>query len=165
MSLRFIAWAVLPTSLLLASGCSSVGSISGAAAGVASGGVSGNPAVGIAVGIGVRAIVDDSMDRLVRRWSDEEQRSIASQVGLMNVGERQPWNVRHVVPIRNTDGQVQVVRAFQTPLASCKEALFTVSGGDPSAAPSWFSTTMCLGPRGWQWATAEPSVARWGALQ
>lgn len=159
-----VRWA-LPATLLALTACSSVGSISGAAAGIASGGASANPAVGIAVGIGVRAIVDESVDRLVRRWSDEEQHSIALQVGLMDVGQRQPWKVIHVVPYRNTEGQVQVVRAFQTPLATCKEALFTVSGGDAASAATWFSTTMCLGPRGWQWAAAEPAVTRWGALQ
>jgi len=151
--------------LLAIGGCTSVGSVSGAAAGIASGSASGNPAVGIAVGIGVRAIVDDSVDRLTRRWSTEEQQSIADRAGGLKVGERQPWNVRHAVPIRNTDGQVQVVRAFDTPLASCKEALFTVAGSDPASAKTWFTTTVCLGPRGWQWAAAEPAVARWGALQ
>lgn len=165
--LRVTAALLLPAAtLLLAAGCSSVGSISGAAAGIASGGASSNPAIGIAVGIGVRAVVDDSMDRLTRRWSDEEQSSIAAQVGLMNVGERQPWRVRHAIPIGNTDGQVQVVRSFQSALAACKEALFTVSSsGAPAADAPWFATTLCLGPRGWRWATAEPAVARWGALQ
>ena len=156
---------VLAATSLVLSGCSSVGSVSGAAAGIASGSASGNPAVGIAVGIGVRAIVDDSVDRLTRRWSTEEQQSIAVRVGEMKVGERQAWNVRHVVPIRNTDGQVQVVRAFETPLASCKEALFTVAGSDEASHKTWFATTVCLGPRGWQWAAAEPAVSRWGALQ
>lgn len=155
----------LPATLVFLAGCSSVGSISGAAAGIASGGASANPAVGIAVGIGVRAVVDESVKRLVRRWSDEEQHSIALQVGEMDVGQRQPWKVIHAVPYRNTQGQVQVVRSFQTALASCKEALFTVADGDPESATTWFSTTMCLGPLGWQWASAEPAVTRWGALQ
>jgi len=164
-ALQLAASLLLPATLLVLPGCSSVGSVSGAAAGITAGSASGNPAVGIAVGIGVRAVVDDSVDRLTRRWSREEQSSIALQAGGMEVGQRQAWKVRHVVPIRNSEGQVQVVRAFDTPLARCKEALFTVSGSDEKSATTWFSTTLCLGPEGWQWAAAEPAVNRWGALQ
>jgi hypothetical protein len=146
-------------------GCSSVGSISGAVAGAASGGASANPAVGIAVGIGVRAVVDETINTLLRRWSDEEQTRIAEQVGLMTVGQRQPWAVRHAVPYNNTHGEVQVVRSFSTPLASCKEALFSISTDEPSKHAGWFVTTMCEGAQGWRWAAAEPAVDRWGALQ
>lgn len=165
MKAMAVAKLVLSTTFFALAGCSSVGSISGAVAGVASAGASSNPAVGIAVGIGVRAVVDESVNTLVRRWSDEEQRSIALQVGLMTVGERRPWQVRHPVPWHNEQGQVEVVREFQTPLATCKEALFTVSGDDAASTSPWFITTMCLGSRGWQWAASEPAVARWGALQ
>jgi hypothetical protein len=161
-----VAWLALPATLLVLAGCSSIGSISGAAAGVASGGASANPAVGIAVGIGVRALVDEGVNKLVRRWSDEEQSSIATQVGQMSVGDVRPWQVRHAVPYRDNDGQVKVVRAFETPLASCKEALFTVAGSAPAgSSPTWFATTACLSPKGWRWAAAEPAVSRWGALQ
>jgi hypothetical protein len=154
-----------PVALLALGGCTSVGSISGAVAGVASGGASSNPAVGIAVGIGVRAAVDESINALLRRWSDEEQTSIARQVGLMAVGQREPWQVRHAVPYRNNEGEVQVVRAIETPLATCKEALFSISGSDEAAGGRWFLTTLCQGPQGWRWAAAEPAVPRWGALQ
>lgn len=148
-----------------ATGCSSVGSISGAVAGAASGGASGNPAVGIAVGIGVRAAVDEAINAMLRRWSNEEQTRIAEQVGSMSVGQRQAWAVRHAVPYNNTQGQVQVVREFSTPLASCKEAVFSLANDDAAKPSTWFLTTMCEGPQGWRWAAAEPAVQRWGALQ
>jgi hypothetical protein len=160
-----VARLFLPVSLLALSACNSVGSISGAAAGIASGGASANPAVGIAVGIGVRAVVDQSVKSLMRRWSDEEQGSIARQVGAMDVGQRLPWQVRHAVPYRNNQGEVQVTRVIETPLATCKEALFSIAASDAKAPASWFHTTMCLGPQGWRWAAAEPAVNRWGALQ
>ena len=156
---------LLPVSLLALSACNSVGSISGAAAGIASGGASANPAVGIAVGIGVRAVVDESINSLMRRWSDEEQASIASQVGAMEVGQRLPWQVRHVVPYKNNQGEVQVTRVIDTPIAKCKEALFSIASNDAAVPATWFHTTMCLGSQGWRWAAAEPAVARWGALQ
>ena len=156
--------AVLAAAVLAVSGCSSVGSVSGAAAGVASGGLSGNPAVGIAVGIGVRAIVDDTVDRLTRRWSDEEQQSIAVAAGTLEAGQSGRWSVRHAVAYRNADGQVQVVRTFRNALTTCKEAVFSLDESQPTTPPVWFTTVMCQGPRGWQWAAAEPSVARWGAL-
>ncbi|MGI4846920.1 MAG: hypothetical protein ACRYGK_02105 [Janthinobacterium lividum] len=151
--------------VLGASGCSSIGSITGAVAGTASGGASANPAVGIAVGIGVRAVVDETIKGLLKRWSDEEQTRIAQQIGLMAVGERQPWDVRHAVPYNNTHGQVQVVRVLDTALVSCKEALFSIATDKASAAPDWFLTTVCQGPDGWRWAAAEPAVSRWGGLQ
>ena len=156
---------LLPVGLLALGGCTSVGSFSGAAAGIASGGASANPAVGIAVGIGVRAVVDETVKSLARRWSDEEQGSIAREVGAMGVGERRPWQVRHVVAYNNTQGEVRVTRVIVTPIATCKEALFSLADKDGVNSGGWFQTTVCLGGQGWKWAAAEPAVTRWGALQ
>ncbi|MDM0030672.1 hypothetical protein QTI33_00785 [Variovorax sp. J22P271] len=150
------------------SACSSVAGITGAVAGVASGSASASPAVGVAVGIGVQAGIDASLKFVLRRWSQQEQARIADQVGGMAVGQRGPWEVRHAVPYGDGQGEVQVVRAFATPLADCKEAVFSVDDAAAQAAgaaPPRFVTTVCRGDHGWKWAAAEPAVARWGALQ
>jgi hypothetical protein len=149
------------------SACGAVGSLTGAVAGAASGAATGNPAVGVAIGIGVQAGVDASISTALRYWSREGQASIAVLVGEMTVGERRPWEVRHPVPYGNEQGEVTVVRAFATPLAACKEAVFFVEGIDaePTGAPRpRFVMTACQGESGWKWATAEPAVSRWGSL-
>lgn len=148
-------------------GCSSIGGISGGVAGLASGAATANPGVGIAVGIGVKAAVDATVKTVLRDWSDEEQTRIATAIGGTAVGRRGNWEVVHSLPYKNAHGEFTVLRAFETPLVNCKEALFTVAEGDAAAAatPPTFVTTVCRGDAGWRWALAEPAVARWGALQ
>lgn len=61
-----------------------------------------------------------------------------------------------------------MVRAFTTPLAACKEAVFSVDDSDAQhagEAQTHYVTTVCRGAQGWKWALAEPAVARWGNLQ
>ena len=170
--------AVLLASVACAQGCSSIGGITGAVAGVASASATANPAVGVAVGIGVKAGVDESVKYVWRYWTHEEQTRIASMVGSMRVGQRKPWEVRHEVPFDDKQGEVTVVRAFDTPLASCKEALFSVEVPPSTEAAKasraitaadadslHFVTTVCRGSDGWRWAVAEPAVGRWGSLQ
>ena len=147
-------------------GCKTVGGLAGAATGAATSSVSGNPAVGVAVGIAVKAVVDASMNALLKHWNDEEQERIASVAGTLEVGQSADWSVRHVVPYQNRGGRVTVVHAFSTPVATCKEALFRVDdeGASPAQTP-WFAVTVCGRSGVWNWATAEPAVERWGALQ
>lgn len=150
------------------SACKSVGGIAGAVTGVASGAAASNPAVGVAVGIGVQAGVNESINRFMRHLSQEEQAQIASVVGQMEIGERRPWEIRHSVPYGNAQGEVTVARAFKTPLAACKEAVFSVDDADAKSAgipQPRFVTFACQGANGWKWATAEPAVSRWGTLQ
>lgn len=147
-------------------GCSSVGGIAGAVTGTAAAVGSGNPAVGILVGVGTRAAADYGVRTVSRRWRRTEQDALATAVGAMEVGEVRPWEVRHDLPIGNGRGEVRVLRAVETPLARCKEALFSVAEGDgPDAARRWFVTSACRQAEGWKWAAAEPAVERWGSLQ
>ncbi len=174
--------AVLLATIALAgaalSGCSALGGISGAVVGAGAGTASGNPGVGIAVAIAVKTAIDAVQRKFDRYWQREEQDSIAAQIGTLDVGAQGPWQVRHVVPYEDKQGQVRVLRAFSTPLADCKEALFTVED-DPDAAPAeseppqpapppqppqQYLTTVCKNGEGWRWALAEPAVPRWGTL-
>ena len=162
--------AALPLLLALAvaplAGCSSVGGIAGAATGTAAAVGSGNPAVGILVGVGTRAAADEAVRRVSRRWSRTEQDALADAVGAMGVGEARRWEVRHDLPIRNKRGEVRVLRAVETPLAECKEVLFSVDSGErPDAARRWFLTSACRQDDRWKWAAAEPATERWGSLQ
>lgn len=58
-----------------------------------------------------------------------------------------------------------MLRAVETPLADCKEVLFSVdAGGASDPARRWFLTSACRQAERWKWATAEPATERWGSL-
>ena len=161
-----LAGALCVGASLLTSGCSSVGAASGAAAGVASGLVTSNPAVGIGVGIAVQAATDEAVGRYMRTMHTDQQNMIAALAGAMPVGETRPWAVKHTLPIENGHGQVRVTRAFSSALALCKDFVFSVQDGDgPGAHEDWYTASACRQDKGWKWASAEPAVKRWGALQ
>jgi hypothetical protein len=53
-----------------------------------------------------------------------------------------------------------------TPLASCKELVFSVdSGNGADFRREWYATQVCQNGQHWKWALAEPAVERWGSLQ
>lgn len=162
---RFAALALAVAAAPLA-GCGAVGGITGAVTGTAAAVASGNPAVGVLVGVGTRAAAEEALRRVSRRWSRTEQDALAEAVGGMAVGEVRPWRVRHDLPFGNKAGEARVVRAVETPLAECKEVLFSVAAGEaPDAPRRWFVTSACRQVEGWKWAAAEPATERWGSLQ
>lgn len=147
-------------------GCSSIGAASGAVAGIATGTMTANPAVGIGVGIAVQAATDEAINRYMRGMHQDQQDAIARLVGNLQVGESMPWQVKHTLPIENGHGEVRVMRVFDTALARCKEFMFSlVDGDEPDAKAAWFVANACQQDQGWKWASAEPAVDRWGALQ
>jgi hypothetical protein len=156
--------AVLAAGLL--GGCKSIPVLAGIAAGAAAGGASSNPAVGFAVGVAVSAGGSYVVDWVGRTRQHAEQQAIADVAAPMKVGRKAPWRIRHTIPIGDEHGHVWVVREFATPLAICKEVVFSVVEGDsPTSKRSWYDTTICRDPSGWEWAAAEPAVPRWGFLQ
>lgn len=148
-------------------GCASVGATSGAVAGMATGAVTANPAVGIGVGIAVQAATDAAIKYVMRDLHDDQQELMAADVGKLPVGGTTTWKVHHKVPLENGQGRIYVTRAFMSPLATCKEFLFSVADGDkPDAKEQWFTANACRADDGtWKWAVAEPAVERWGSLQ
>jgi hypothetical protein len=158
-------------SVLTVSGCQSIGAASGAVAAVATGAATANPGIGIGVGIAVQAAADEAVKRTMRGLHQDQQDAIAALAGAMPVGDTRPWRVKHDVygiplPVESGHGQIRVLRAFATPLAICKEFVFSVAGGDAAGAhEDWFTASACQQAQGWKWASAEPAVARWGNLQ
>jgi len=148
--------------LPLLGGCAVVSDVAGLAAGGGAGAATGNPAVGFAVGISVRAGVDELRKYVVRRRQRGEQDAIADTASDAPVGETRPWQIRHTVPVGDASGVLAVVREFATPLATCREVVFSV---DDAGRPSLFTTTLCRQADRWTWAAAEPAVGRWGFLQ
>ncbi len=148
-------WAVL----LLLGGCSTVGTLAGLAAGGAAGGATANPVVAYAVGIGVKAGVDELVLYVSRVRHRGEQDAIADAAGTTPLNQPRAWEIRHTIPIGNTNGTLIPIREIDTPIAVCREVLFRVEGG------GLFTTSVCHQADGWKWAAAEPSVDRWGYLQ
>lgn len=150
-------------------GCSTVGGLAGTVAGITTGSFTSNPAIGIAVSVSVKALTDAQVKKLLRSLQQDEQDEIAALAGAMAPGEIRQWQVRHVIPYGNNQGDLQVTRVIDTPLASCREVMFTVvdrKAGAPSGdvPRAWFAANVCRQDRGWKWAIAEPAVERWGSL-
>ncbi len=146
-------------------GCASVGGFAGAAAGLATSVVTANPAIGLSVGISVKAATDEAMKTLSRRRQRDQQDAIAAVVPDMGPGDTREWQLAHHFGSGSDRGEVRVVRLIDTPLARCKEILFSVVKGDENAKPAWFAATACQQGDKWKWAAAEPAVERWGNLQ
>lgn len=167
--LRLAAGVAMAAGTLGLSACSTVGGLAGTVAGIATGSFTSNPAIGVAVSVSVKSATDAGIRKLLRSWHRDEQDEIAALAGTMQEGEVQPWQVRHKIPYGNNQGEIQITRSMVTPLASCKEVMFTVTEAR-AAAPadnsprSWFTAQVCLQENGWKWANAEPAVERWGSL-
>ena len=153
-------WA--PALLACLLGLSGCGSVAGAVAAAATGAGTANPVVGAAVGLGTKAAVDALVDYIDRKRRQGEQDAIVAQVGALPVGGTAPWEIRHTIPIGNARGEVQVTRVIATPLAECKEVVFTVVDGSDREQ---YATTACRQAAQWKWAQAEPATERWGFLQ
>ena len=151
---------------LALAGCRFTGDLVAAAAGGASGAATANPAVGIAVGVAVNSTIDATFAYIGRKLQQSEQDALASEVGTMHVGEERPWHINHFIPIGNEHGEVVVTRDIVTPLAACRELVFSVqSGAGPDVKSEWYTTQACHDGTKWKWALAEPATERWDALQ
>ncbi len=157
LAVRLAALALLP----LLAGCAVASDVAAVGAAAVAGSATGNPAVGLAVGIGVRAGVEELRRYVVRRRQAGEQDAIASVAGAAPLNEPRLWEIRHTVPIGNQRGELAVVREFATPLATCREVVFSVVDDTREL----FATTLCREGDRWAWAAAEPAVERWGFLQ
>jgi hypothetical protein len=146
-------------------GCSSIGGFTGAAASLLTGIGTGNPIVGISVGIGVKAATDQGVKYISRRKQREIQTAIAAVAREMTPGQSGRWQHAHLIGSGFDRGEVRVVRVIDTPLALCKEVLFSVEHEGAKPRVDWFTTSACGNGEVWQWAAAEPAVERWGNLQ
>lgn len=153
--------------LLALCACGSAGAVAGAVVGASTGAATVNPIVGYAVAVGVNAGVDELQRYIARLRQGAEQDAIVAAVGQMQVGETRPWKIVHDIPLFDDEhGEMQVVRSIDTPLAQCREVLFTVDEGRPQhLRRTPYTTDACLDTRGWSWAEAEPATERWGRFQ
>jgi hypothetical protein len=95
-----------------------------------------------------------------------EQDAIAQAAGELRSDDAGPWRIEHDIPIGNEHGELRVVRQIDSPLAACKEIVFSVDdGAGPDATRSWYTASIFRQAHRWKWASAEPAVERWGFLQ
>ena len=159
---RFIA--VLAMGAL--AGCNSASQITGLVVGGIAGGATANPAIGYAVGIGTDAATNAGLKWFGRSRQSAEQDAIAEAAGDLPVGGSSDWKIEHTIPFGNEHGELRVTRAIGSPMAACKEIVFSVEdGSDKELKKHWYVTEICKSVDSWRWASAEPAVERWGYLQ
>ena len=147
----------------LLGGCENGAQVTGLAAGGLAGGASANPAVGYIVAVATATAADEAFRYFDRVRERAEQNAIADTASGLGEGQSAPWAIHHDIPIDNEHGQVRLVRAIESPLATCREIAFSVEQGKRAA--HWYVTTICQQAKRWKWAAAEPAVERWGFLR
>jgi hypothetical protein len=152
--------------LLLLAGCKAAPQIAAVVAGGVTGAASGSPAVGFAVGVATDAGANYLFRYISRSRQGAEQDAIAQVAGELPLGTVASWKIEHTIPIGDEHGRLRVIRAIDSPLASCREIAFSVDEGkDPTVKGPWFTADVCKQADTWKWASAEPAVERWGFLQ
>lgn len=147
-------------------GCKAAPQIAGVVAGGTAGAASGNPAVGFAVGVATDAAATAGLRFYGRSRQGAEQDAIAEVAGDLPIGVEADWKIDHYIPIGNEHGRLRVTRTIDSPLAACKEVVFSVEeGSGKKPEQNWFVTDICKSTGNWKWAAAEPAVERWGYLQ
>ncbi len=158
-------WPAIALAILPLAACGATADIVGGASGVGVGALTANPAVGYSVGLGVRAATNVAVKYVMRKRQQAAQDALAEVAGPLAVGESRPWKIEHDIPIGNEAGELTVVRFIDTPLAACKEVVFSVIDDDSKQTRiPRFTTVICRQMNSWKWAAAEPAVERWGTL-
>lgn len=128
-----------------------------------------NAAVATGIGLGVQAAAKAGLQYAQRKTRAEEHDAIAQAASRLEQGEVADWAVIHPLPLEpDSQGKVTVSRLVGGEGMQCKEIVFShapMSAVDPASESEFFVAMICQNAEGWQWATAEPATARWGALQ
>ena len=158
-------WAVLSIPFLLG-GCNATPRIAAVVTGGVAGAATGSPAIGFLIGVVTDAGANYAFRYFGRVRQGAEQDAIAAVAGDLPVGTEASWKIEHTIPIGDEHGRLHVVRAIDSPLATCKELAFSVDEGTGEAVKrAWYTTDICKQNEAWKWASAEPAVERWGFLQ
>lgn len=173
--LLLAAAAVSACSSLLAEGGSAGAGIAGGSLASA---VTDNAGVASGIGIGVQAATRAGIQYGQRKVHNEAQQQIAQVAGALQVGQVKPWRTVLSLPIEDEEaGRVTVSRLISQGALECKEIVFSVDrrtrrAADASApattaavASAFYVAAICRNGTRWDWASAEPATARWGALQ
>lgn len=117
--------------------------------------------MGVGAGIAASYGIDQGVDYVERRIHANVQRAIATTAGPLQQGQSARWQVEEKLPLTEKSGTLEIGRSFGGTIP-CKDVVFKVDDDEHQV----FVATICLNDRGtWVWATAEPSIHRWGGLQ
>src|SRR3978361_1059134 len=145
--------ALLLLGVLLLAGCKAAPQIAAVITGGAAGGATGSPAIGVAPGVANDAGANYLFRYYSRTRQGAEQDAIAEIAGTLPVGTEATWKIEHTIPIGDEHGRLHVIRAIDSPLAACKEVVFSVDDGkDEKLQRSWFTTSICKQAETWKWA-------------
>ena len=176
---RGLAAGLLAGAAIALAGCSSLLAEGGSAgAGIAGGAlasaVTDNAGVATGIGIAVQAVTRSGVQYAQRKVHGDAQRQIAQAAGPLGVGQVQRWRSVHAVALEAEEaGRVTVSRVISGGELDCKEIVFSVDrtkdglGSEKAQAGAFYVAAICRNGGGgqWDWASAEPATARWGALQ
>lgn len=154
------------------SGCTalferSAADVAGLGAAAISASVTSNPAVAAGIALIVQSGVHAGVQHVQREIHNAAQDEIAGAGGDLPIGVVATWRTHPVVPLEQAQhGRVTVSRVISEGAIACKELVFSVDSArsDPSAS-RFYVVSICRDGARWKWAAAEPSTARWGALQ
>ena len=173
LSRHGLVLALMPLILSPLSGCGSILSIGAsdlagvAGAGLAAG-VTRDAATAAATGLGAQSLAREGVRYLQRRVHRTEQEAIAEVAGRLDPGAVARWSVNHTLPLEDdARGEMVVSRILGAGTFHCKEIVFSVETTRWRETRRAFYVAMICqdGNRAWRWASAEPSVGRWGGLQ
>lgn len=166
---------LLSTSIALAfglAGCQSV-VLEGSSAGAGIAGaaiaqkVTDNAAITTGIGVGVQAATRSAVQYVQREMHGYTQEVIATAAGKLKEGEVSAWRSVHSIPMEpDENGRVTVSRTISQGMLECKEIVFSIDSEENSVPRNeFYVASICKDNNRWAWATAEPAVSRWGALQ
>ena len=163
---------VVATVLLFANGCSSVlnagtADLAGVAGAAVAGAVTTNPAVAAGIGFAAQAGARTGVQYAQRQIHGAAQDEIARVAGGLRVGAVGTWRTQQRIPTEPAEhGRVAVSRVVRGASFQCKEIVFSVdSVARDTGRSAYYVAPICREGATWKWAAAEPSTARWGALQ
>lgn len=152
--------------LVVLAGCKAAPEIAAVVTGGVAGAATGSPAVGFIIGVATDAGANYAFRYISRTRQGAEQDAIAQVAGALPAGGEATWKIEHTIPIGNERGRLRVLRVIDSPLTVCKEVVFSVEEGEgDKLSRELFTTDICKQAETWKWASAEPAVERWGALQ
>ncbi len=129
--------------------------------------VTDNAAVTTGIGVGVQAATRSAVQYVQREMHGYTQEVIATAAGKLKEGEVSEWRSVHSVPMEPDEhGRVTVSRTISQGMLECKEIVYSVDS-EVNSVPrnEFYVASICKDNNHWAWATAEPAVSRWGALQ
>lgn len=129
--------------------------------------VTDNAAVTTGIGVGVQAATRSAVQYVQREMHGYTQEVIATAAGKLQEGEVSAWRSVHSIPMEPDEhGRVTVSRTISQGMLECKEIVFSIDSEENSVPRNeFYVASICKDNNRWVWATAEPAVSRWGALQ